>query len=600
MVKALLIAALMLSLASAAVLLSTNERASLPRTKAPRGFVTTSGSRFMIDGRPFRFAGANVAVMYKDEDRARMPETLQEATRDGIRVVRVWASGEGFGPNDVKPIADFGDWPRTHPFRSAPNDWNEEAFVHLDHVLAEASRQNLRVQLTLSNWWRDTGGVTQYLRWAGINDAADDKAPFGINVERALAFYTNEETRRLYRAHVERIVTRRNTVTGILYRDDPTILGYELMNEAQAPTNRWEGRRAWMKEMSEYVKSLDPNHLVTPGIWGYRNAYERHEWLEEHKLPSIDYCDVHNYPRDDLDTFVDSPKALKEFIENRAAAAFSINKPLVIGEFGMGPEGYKDFSQAEWFHALFESSARAGVAGTMYWILTPDKQRGYGVTYSMPRDEPIRKETRGGAELFRALQNVPPPSGLLDASRHLIPRQFAFRRDDNDPAIRPEIIPQKDGALLYRFSPEQAAAQRFEKVGGGAGYIWGAGMGYVEYLIPPRNDWRKVGELVVRAHIQPVPPHDAPPAATQTRVTLFINNTDCGSRLVPVEAQRTAEVQTWRINSLSVRLAAARDLPLRIRFAVKVDADQPFGINISNWPEGYDAKGAKPVEVEVR
>ena len=33
-----------------------------------------------------------------------MPETLLQAAQMGIKVVRVWASGEG-GPNDVKPIA---------------------------------------------------------------------------------------------------------------------------------------------------------------------------------------------------------------------------------------------------------------------------------------------------------------------------------------------------------------------------------------------------------------------------------------------------------------------------------------------------------------
>lgn len=79
-----------------------------------------------------------------------------------------------------------------------------------------------------------------------------------------MLFYTNEETRRLYRQHTEKIVTRRNTVTGMLYRDDPNILGWELMNEAQAVPGYWVERRAWIKEMSEYLKSLDPNHVVTP------------------------------------------------------------------------------------------------------------------------------------------------------------------------------------------------------------------------------------------------------------------------------------------------------------------------------------------------
>ncbi len=130
-------------------------------------------------------------------------------------------------------------------------------------------------------------------------DAADEKFPFGINPERAMLFYTNDETRRLYREHLEKLATRRNTVTGTLYRDDPNIFGWELMNEAQAVTSRWDERRAWIAEMSTYLKSLDPNHIITPGDWGYRTAAERREWLRDHQLPNIDYCDVHHYPKPD-------------------------------------------------------------------------------------------------------------------------------------------------------------------------------------------------------------------------------------------------------------------------------------------------------------
>src|SRR5262249_35173431 len=162
------------------------------------------------------FVGANVSVMYRDDDRAKMPETLRQAAQMGIKVVRVWAMGEG-GPDDIKPVADFNDWPRTHYFRRKPEEWNEREFVFLDQVLAEAKRDGLRAQLCLGNWWRDTGGVTQYLRWAGIDGADDDTKPFGINVEKAMLFYTNETARRLYRAHVEKIATRRNTVTGVMY-----------------------------------------------------------------------------------------------------------------------------------------------------------------------------------------------------------------------------------------------------------------------------------------------------------------------------------------------------------------------------------------------
>src|SRR5918996_4793798 len=176
--KLLAIAALVL-IGSAAVLFFAASPNAAPSV-AKGQFVRQRGGRFFIGNKPFRFVGANVSVMYRDEDRERMPETLRQAAQAGMKVVRVWAFGEG-GPNDVKPVADFADWPRHHSFRFTPGEWNEDAFMHLDKVIAEAAKNNLYVQLCLTNWWRDTGGVTQYLRWAGINDAAADGYKFGIN-----------------------------------------------------------------------------------------------------------------------------------------------------------------------------------------------------------------------------------------------------------------------------------------------------------------------------------------------------------------------------------------------------------------------------------
>ena len=562
-------------------------------------FVHQRDGRFFVGGKPFRFVGANVAVMFRDEDRARMPETLHQAADAGIKVVRVWAFGEG-GPNDVKPVADFEDWPRNHYFRLAPGQWNEDSFVHLDKVIAEAAQNKLYVQLCLTNWWRDTGGVTQYLRWAGISDAADDRFKFGINNEKAILFYTNPETRRLYREHLEKLATRRNTVTGVLYRDDPTIFGWELMNEAQVSTGRWAERRAWFAEMSEYLKKLDPNHMIAPGAWGYRSSAERREWLADHALPTIDYCDVHSYPRDDHDTFVDSPQALREFIENRAAAAFSIKKALVFGEFGMGVEGFNGASQLEWYKAFFESNARAGAAGAMFWIITPDTRRGYGVTYSTPRDRELLSEVERSSQMFAALQSAELPSYLLESERHLIPRQFAWSRPPDDPATLPQIIVRDDKSILYQFKPQKADAERFEKIGEGAGYIWGSGSGYLEYTVPEREDRRRVSEIVVRAHIQPVLPVDASPDFVKTRVTLFVEGWNGGSRLIPVEPEGQPLIQEWSLTGTLLRLRAMRGLPLKIRFTVTPESDWLYGVNVSNWPDGYDSKDAKPVEVELR
>src|SRR5947207_2798744 len=90
--------------------------------------------------------------------------------------------------------------------------------------------------LLATSRWRDTGGTSQYLRWAGINGADDDAYSYGVNDEKAMLFYSNETARRLYRAHIEKIATRRNSVTGVLYKDDPAIFGYELINEGKCLT----------------------------------------------------------------------------------------------------------------------------------------------------------------------------------------------------------------------------------------------------------------------------------------------------------------------------------------------------------------------------
>jgi len=593
----LLLAALVLVAGAAVLLVISN----WPERGRP-GFVQARNGRFVVDGRPFRFVGANVAVMYRDDDRAKMPETLRQAAQTGIKVVRVWASGEG-GPDDVKPIADFKDWPRTHSFRNKPDQWNEAEFAFLDQVLAEAAKNNLRVQLCLANWWRDTGGVTQYLRWAGVDGADDDSYPTGINVEKAMQFYTNETARKLYRAHVEKVATRRNSVTGTLYKDDPEIFGYELINEAQALTGRWEERRSWFAEMSTYLRSLDADHLIAPGDWGYRTAAERREWLADHSLPNIDYCDVHHYPKPDADLYVDSPKALNEFIENRVAAAYSIKKPLVFGEFGIGPEGYNGISELDWYRAYFDHAARNGAGGAMFWIITPDAERGYAVTYSSPRDAQLLNEIQGASHVFASLINASPPPELTDSGKHLIPRQFAFERARTDAAAQPKIIfhdeDPKNKSILYRFPPNNVASGRFEKLGGGDGYIWGGGSGYFEYLVPARNDRRKVGTITVRAHIQPVLPTDARKDWIHTRVTLFVDGKFMGSRLVPWEDPKSPLIQEWKIDSWNVRLDAARGYPLTIRFAVTPDSDWLYGINISNWPEGYESHDAMPVEVTI-
>ena len=77
--RLLLIAAL--AVVVSAALLFLRSRSSSDAVHSTKDFVRAQGTRFVIKGEPFRFVGANVAVMYRDEDRAAMPETLRRASQ---------------------------------------------------------------------------------------------------------------------------------------------------------------------------------------------------------------------------------------------------------------------------------------------------------------------------------------------------------------------------------------------------------------------------------------------------------------------------------------------------------------------------------------
>lgn len=69
-----------------------------------------------------------------------------------------------------------------------------------------------------------------------------DEAAKDYEVGRHALFFNDTGARELYKEYVAAIVGRTNTRTGALYRDDPTILAWDLINEPRCET--WRVRRA--------------------------------------------------------------------------------------------------------------------------------------------------------------------------------------------------------------------------------------------------------------------------------------------------------------------------------------------------------------------
>lgn len=55
-----------------------------------------------------------------------------------------------------------------------------------------------------------------------------------------------------------------------LCRDDPTIIAWELMNEPRCNGDFSASKlQAWIEQTAEFLKSIDPQHLVTVGSEGF-------------------------------------------------------------------------------------------------------------------------------------------------------------------------------------------------------------------------------------------------------------------------------------------------------------------------------------------
>ncbi|MCZ7677601.1 MAG: hypothetical protein M5U28_02020 [Sandaracinaceae bacterium] len=394
-----------------------------PPPIADGAFVRAEGTRFVVEDRAFSVVGANAAVMHGRAQRATMRETLEAAAADGLSVVRVWALGEY--PSDAPA------WAREYAFRVGADGWVEESFEHLDRVLAEARRLGLRVVVVLANRWGDYGGVPAYLRWAGAEPPERHVPPLGLT-----AFWDHAECEARYREHARRVVLRVNGVTGVAYRDDPTIFAWELINEAEgAGAAGEEAMLRWMDRQARFVRELDPRHMISAGHIGYSRRRDRALWARACALEAASYCDSHAYPL--RSGRVRTAALLSRWIDDRVQLAHhGVGKPLLFGEIGVPADRrvVHGRPRARWLSLFLERVLADGAAGAMAWTYLPSEGAAANVRDLRARRE--RREHHGPAPRAHARRvagPAPPPSRGEPGGARGSRRRAALRSDGARP-----------------------------------------------------------------------------------------------------------------------------------------------------------------------
>lgn len=291
----------------------------------------------------------------------------------------------------------------------------------------------------LFSTWQWTGGIAQLYSWAHDNEPIPYPRSWNISEEpqrqdgvhagwgnwthasdgpfnrMANRFYIDAAAQKIFDDHVLKVLNRKNTVTGLIYSQDPTIMAWEPMNEPQVqrdysePHPEEDAMIKWHNRIAGLIKANAPLQLVTTGFEGMQG---RRYFMAMAESRDIDYACIHMWPHiwgyyDMLDPSRENLDRALKFVEGYVAQAEKwtreLGKPLFVEEFGFPRDNWQlDVSKGEYQYssrattthrdALFRQvlaqvwesySKRGGLVGAAPWA--------YGGT-SRPERQVLTKE----------------------------------------------------------------------------------------------------------------------------------------------------------------------------------------------------------------
>jgi mannan endo-1,4-beta-mannosidase len=240
-------------------------------------------------------------------------------------------------------------WP---PLQPELGQYDERLLDGLDFLLAEMAKRDMVAVVYLNNYWVWSGGMSQYVSWFDSEPVPNpflEEYSWREFMEFSARFYTHAEANVASRKYIEMLVDRENGYTGVRYRDDPTIMAWQLGNEprpgeGESGKQNFEFFTKWVGETADFIRTLDPNHLISTGNEGLKGSIESAEtYLDIHRFTNIDYLTAHLWilnwswydPMNPDETYAEAEGKAIEYLDQHVAFAEELGKPLVLDEFGI-------------------------------------------------------------------------------------------------------------------------------------------------------------------------------------------------------------------------------------------------------------------------
>jgi mannan endo-1,4-beta-mannosidase len=316
-------------------------------------FVRRDATKLTLGSEPFRYSGPNIEWLglegYGPHDlmgphypsRFEIDDAFATAAEMGAKVARAQIMGDTVGCSlCVEP--ELGQF-------------NEAAFQASDDALVAAKRNGMRIIITLVGDCAtcNGGGIGQYLAWGKKRNPQD--------------FFTDSALIAAYEKHIDAVLNHVNTLTGVRYKDDPTIFAWEDCNMCGLiPLLMGGGAGAlgqvsdWVETIGEHIKKQDSRHLYldTSGIF---RAYPT---VLDDKTP--DLITFEYYPHWDALLGTGEQTTAASFSRD-AAAVTGHGKAYIVNEFGWDRT---DWTTQQDLQAVLDTLAKdPNVSGDGFWAL---------------------------------------------------------------------------------------------------------------------------------------------------------------------------------------------------------------------------------------
>ena len=318
-------------------------------------FVQRDGTRLTLGGETFRYSGPNIewlgveAYGPVDPMGPRYPshfevdDAMDTAKAMGARVIRSQTLGDSIG-------CDLCIEPKLGEF-------NPEAFKRVDYALKAAHDRGLRLVITLA-------GDCAYCKQSGAGEYFKDRANAGYK-----DFFTDPVVIARFEKHVEALLNHKNSLTGVYYKDDPTILAWENCNMCgifvaltgggsnMAPVVKW------VDTIGEYIKSIDKKHLYedNSGLL----VFDKSGAILDTKTPDILTSEY--YPHWEAVFSMGGEKTTAETFPKHASLVTGHGKVYVVTEFGWDNTDWATPADLE--KVLITMKNDPKISGDLFWAL---------------------------------------------------------------------------------------------------------------------------------------------------------------------------------------------------------------------------------------